>query len=101
VAAVAAEVAAGTARETISARFHNTLATATAGACVQIARAHGVSLVVLGGGVFQNRLLLEGVAARVESAGLRALVPERLPPNDGAISFGQAAIAAASRREGP
>ena len=65
-------------------------------ACVQIARTHGVSLVVLGGGVFQNRLLLEGVAARVESAGLRALVAERLPPNDGAISYGQAAIAAAA-----
>jgi len=100
IAAVAADVAAGAARETISARFHSTLATATARACVQIARAHGVSLVVLGGGVFQNRLLLEGVAARVESAGLRALVPERLPPNDGAISYGQAAIAAAAVRGG-
>ncbi len=100
IAAVAADVAAGAARETISARFHSTLATATARACLQIARAHGVSLVVLGGGVFQNRLLLEGVAARVESAGLRALVAERLPPNDGAISYGQAAIAAAAVRGG-
>ena len=101
IAAVAAEVAAGTAIETISARFHNTLATATARACVRIARASGVSLVVLGGGVFQNRLLLEGVAAGVESAGLRVLVPERLPPNDGAISYGQAAIAAASPLAAP
>jgi hydrogenase maturation protein HypF len=101
IAAVSADVAAGTARGTISARFHNTLATATARACVRIARAHGVSLVVLGGGVFQNRLLLEGVAARVESAGLRVLVPERLPPNDGSISYGQAAIAAAAAAAGP
>jgi hydrogenase maturation protein HypF len=96
IAAVSADVAAGTARGTISARFYNTLATGTARACVRIARAHGVSLVVLGGGVYQNRLLLEGVAARVESAGLRVLVPERLPPNDGSISYGQAAIAAAA-----
>ena len=50
---------------------------------------------MLSGGVFQNRLLLETVAAGLERAGLRVLVPERLPPNDGGISFGQAAVAAA------
>jgi hydrogenase maturation protein HypF len=96
IVAVAEQIAAGVTRETVSARFHNTLAAASADACVQIARARGVPLVVLGGGVFQNRLLLEGVAGRVEQAGLRVLVPERLPPNDGAISYGQAAIAAAT-----
>jgi hydrogenase maturation protein HypF len=51
--------------------------------------------VVLSGGVFQNRLLLEATAALLERAGLRVLVPALLPPNDGGISFGQAAIAAA------
>jgi hydrogenase maturation protein HypF len=35
------------------------------------------------------------VAERVVGAGLRVLVPERVPPNDGGISFGQAAVAAA------
>jgi hydrogenase maturation protein HypF len=95
IAAIAADIAAGVARETVSARFHNTLAAATAHACVRTARDHGVPTVVLGGGVFQNRLLLEGVAARVQRAGLRVLVPERLAPNDGAICYGQAAIAAA------
>jgi hydrogenase maturation protein HypF len=50
--------------------------------------------VVLSGGVFQNRLLLERTAALLDEAGLRVLVPERLPPNDGGISFGQAAVAA-------
>jgi hydrogenase maturation protein HypF len=52
--------------------------------------------VVLSGGVFQNRRLLEAVAAGLERAGLRALVPERLPVNDGGIAYGQAAVAAAT-----
>jgi hydrogenase maturation protein HypF len=86
----------GASPATVSARFHRGLATATAHACVAIARAAGLSLVVLAGGVFQNRLLLEQTLAEVHCAGLRVLVPERLPPNDGAISYGQAAIAAAA-----
>jgi hydrogenase maturation protein HypF len=96
IAAVAVEIAAGGAREIVSARFHNTLIAATASACVRIARERDLATVVLGGGVFQNRLLLEGVAELVTAAGLRVLTPERLPPNDGGISYGQAAIAAAS-----
>ena len=55
---------------------------------------------MLAGGVFQNRLLLERVAAGLETAGLRVLTPERLPANDGAISYGQAAVAAASANGG-
>jgi hydrogenase maturation protein HypF len=45
--------------------------------------------------VFQNRLLLERTSALLTAVGLRVLVPERLPPNDGGIAFGQAAVAAA------
>ena len=80
---------------TISARFHNGLAEATATACAQAACDRDIETVVLSGGVFQNRLLLERAAALVTAHGLRVLVPERLPPNDGGISFGQAAVAAA------
>ena len=45
--------------------------------------------------MFQNKLLLELTAAALEDAGMRVLVPERLPPNDGQIAFGQVAVAAA------
>ena len=55
---------------------------------------HGLATVVLSGGAFQNRLLLESTARRLEEAGLRVLLPRRLPPNDGGIAFGQAAVAA-------
>ena len=55
----------------------------------------GVDVVVLSGGVFQNRLLLTWTAERLEALGLRVLSPERLPANDGGISYGQAAVAAA------
>ena len=51
--------------------------------------------VALSGGTFQNRVLLERVAADLRRSGLRVLIPERLPPNDGGISYGQAAVAAA------
>jgi hydrogenase maturation protein HypF len=50
---------------------------------------------VLSGGVFQNRLLLARTASLLRTAGLRVLVPERLPPNDGGIAYGQLAVASA------
>ncbi len=79
----------------ISARVHRSIALATAKACAQIAGVHATQTVVLSGGVFQNRRLLEETVAALGNAGLRVLIPQRLPANDGAISFGQAAIAAA------
>ena len=64
-------------------------------ACSAIAAERGAELVVLSGGVFANRRLLESVAAGLIGAGLRVLTPDRLPVGDGGISYGQAAIAAA------
>ncbi len=81
----------------VAARFHNAIATATATACLMLAEERDIGTVVLSGGSFQNRELLEAVAAALQHAGLRVLVPERLPPNDGGISYGQAAVAAALR----
>lgn len=92
--AIVADLAAGVDAGTISARFHAGLAEATAAACAAAAEARGLDAVALGGGVFQNRLLLERTVACLRGAGLRPLLPERLPPNDGAISYGQAAVAA-------
>jgi hydrogenase maturation protein HypF len=79
----------------VAACVHAAVAAATATAIERIAHRRGLGDAVLSGGCFQNRMLLEAVSARLATAGMRVLVPERLPPNDGGISFGQAAIAAA------
>jgi hydrogenase maturation protein HypF len=76
----------------ISARFHRAIAAWTAAALADT----GCELTVLSGGVFQNRLLLRLTAAELRARGARVLTPERLPANDGGISYGQAAVAAQS-----
>jgi len=96
IGAIAADVAAGAPPGVVSARFHRGLAQATATACAVAAERAGTGLVVLGGGVFHNRLLVSGTVALLERAGLRVLTAERLPAGDGGIAFGQAAVAAAT-----
>ncbi|MGE5282739.1 MAG: carbamoyltransferase HypF [Chloroflexota bacterium] len=95
--ALVADLVGGAEPADVSARFHNALAGATAAALAATAAARGLDTAVLSGGVFQNRLLLERTVERLRAAGLRVLAPERLPPNDGGIAYGQAAVAAAPR----
>jgi hydrogenase maturation protein HypF len=95
VRAVVEERRRGVPAAVISARFHNALAAATAEACARAAGRCGTGTVVLSGGVFQNRRLLERTGELLRAAGLRVLVPEALPPNDGGIAYGQLAVAAA------
>ena len=80
---------------TVAQPVHSSIAHVTVSACARLAARHGTETVVLAGGVFANRRLLESTTAGLEQAGLRTLTPERLPANDGGISYGQAAIAAA------
>jgi hydrogenase maturation protein HypF len=89
------DACAGESAGVISARFHDALARATASALLLLADRQGVEVVVLSGGTFQNRVLLERVTATLRRSGLRVLTPALLPPGDGGISYGQAAIAAA------
>ena len=100
VAAVAREVKQGVAIPRVAARFHNAVAEVTAQGCVRAAERGETELVVLSGGVFQNRRLLEQTSALLGAAGLRVLLPERLPANDGGIAYGQLAVAAAREAAG-
>ncbi len=82
-------------------RFHATLVAALTRAAITICEARALTAVALAGGCFQNRLLSEGLAEALGAAGLRVLLPEAFPCNDGGVSLGQAAVAAAAwRREG-
>jgi hydrogenase maturation protein HypF len=92
--AVAADVERGRDVGAIASRFHAAVAGATVDACSRLAATHHLDVIVLGGGVFQNRRLLESVADGLVASGLRVLIPERLPIGDGGISYGQAAVAA-------
>ena len=98
VRAVVEDLGRGVAPAVIAARFHNGLAEAVAGACALLREATGLSAVALSGGVFQNLLLLERLVALLELRGFRVLRHRRVPPNDGGISLGQAAVAGASDR---
>jgi hydrogenase maturation protein HypF len=85
----------------LAAQFHESIAAGTDQLAARLAADAGLGTVVLSGGCFQNARLLVSLRARLEARGLRVLVPQRLSPNDGAVSFGQAVVAAAllSREE--
>jgi hydrogenase maturation protein HypF len=79
----------------LAAAFHASLTWATAELIRRLVEATGLGTIVLSGGVFQNARLLESLVGKLESMDLQVLIPRRLSPNDGAISYGQAAVAAA------
>jgi hydrogenase maturation protein HypF len=79
---------------TLAADFHRGLAAGLAAAARALAEAHGIEVVVLSGGVFQNRRLLEDLSRRLGESRLEVWTNHRVPPNDGGISLGQAAVAA-------
>jgi hydrogenase maturation protein HypF len=86
IAALEAGREGGRAPEDLAASFHQALAQGI----LEAARQAGAGTVALGGGCFQNALLLELTASALESAGFEVLIPRELPPNDGAIAAGQA-----------
>jgi hydrogenase maturation protein HypF len=87
--------AAGADIHELAAVFHESVAAATDSLAARVAAAAHLGTVVLGGGCFQNARLLISLRARLETRGLRVLTARQLPPNDGAVSYGQAAVAAA------
>ncbi len=81
----------------IAARFHHTVVAAVVHTAATLCEQHETETLVLSGGVFQNRLLLEQSSSLLRDRGLKVLSPQLLPVNDGGLALGQAVIANASR----
>ncbi len=86
------DLAAGRPRPQLAAAFHETIAAAAAEKCAELG---GAAAVVLSGGTFQNLRLLDSATRRLQALGFTVLSHRLVPPNDGGLSYGQAAIAAA------
>ncbi|MFO1427645.1 MAG: hypothetical protein U1F11_11900 [Steroidobacteraceae bacterium] len=76
--------------------LHRSLGAAIAALASRLAAQQPIAGIGLAGGVFQNRVLVEDVLARLADRGLEVLLPQRLPANDAAIAFGQLVEAGAS-----
>jgi hydrogenase maturation protein HypF len=78
----------------IARAFQRGLAQGLRDALVDTCRTQNLSILVLSGGVFQNELLLEDLRSLLEKEALQIWTNYAVPPNDGGISLGQAAVAA-------
>lgn len=78
----------------IACAFHLGVASGLCDAVTMLCDRHDADTVVLSGGVFQNELLLVAVKALLEGRRIRIWTNAAVPPNDGGISLGQAALAA-------
>jgi hydrogenase maturation protein HypF len=95
IGAVANEVRKGVSAAVIARRFHSTVVEIIAAVCGRLRRDTGLEAVVLSGGVFLNALLTQEVSARLRGEGFRVYRHRLVPPNDGGLSLGQLAVAAA------
>ena len=92
------DVLAGIPPTKISARFHNGLAEMVRETVLKISADTGIRKVMLSGGVWQNITLLGRTLSLLKDAWVRVYIHKEVPPNDGGLSLGQAAVAAARLR---
>ena len=88
-------LAEGTAVEVLAARFQETIGAVTQQLCLDVRAATGLRVVALSGGVFQNQWLAATLVRRLTADGFEVWTNQKVPANDGGISYGQAAVAAA------
>ena len=88
-------------RATIAAHFHQGLIHVLVDACALLAAQHTLKTVVLSGGVLQNVLLFTHLQTHLQARGLTVLTHSQVPTNDGGLSLGQTAIAAAQLLQPP
>jgi hydrogenase maturation protein HypF len=92
---VAEDVSRGVKGKNIATRFHSAVILSCIDMCIQIRAQTGINVVALGGGVFQNRIILRHVMRGLIEKGFQVCINRMLPPNDGGISYGQGVTALA------
>ncbi|MFQ6133148.1 MAG: carbamoyltransferase HypF [Armatimonadota bacterium] len=95
---VVEDVQAGATVGDIAARFHNTVIDFVVETVRRLAAQTGLRQVVLSGGCFQNQTLVTGLLPALTAIGLEPYIHHLVPPNDGGLSLGQAAVAMARSR---
>ena len=93
--AIVSDIQQGVPTDYIAGCFHRSIAQLLATACCEARQQTGLNIVALSGGVFQNQLLHERLMALLEGLAFQVYINRRVPPNDGGLSLGQLAIAAA------
>jgi hydrogenase maturation protein HypF len=78
----------------MAAAFHVAVASLIAEVAVRVRSATGLALVALSGGVFQNVLVTRLAQTALSEQGFAVLTHRLVPPNDGGLALGQAAVAA-------
>ena len=81
----------------IARAFQRSVARGLSNAALELCRRHKLDALVLSGGVFQNELLLEDMKSFLAGGPVEIWTNHAVPPNDGGISLGQAALAALTR----
>lgn len=77
----------------VAARFHNSIALIVREVCLSIRQHYDLNEVALSGGVFQNMTLLKRTLALLRAENFKIYTHRLVPPNDGGLALGQAAIA--------
>jgi hydrogenase maturation protein HypF len=85
----------GLEKPAIARRFHEAIAHGILEATLRLEDSKYFEAVVLSGGVFQNRLLTERSLELLTARGFKVWINREVPANDGGISLGQVAMAAA------
>jgi hydrogenase maturation protein HypF len=93
---IAGDVSAGVPAAAVARRFHTAVVEMVVEVCRRLRHETGIETVVLSGGVFLNRLLTTEVSSGLKNAGFWTFRHRLVPPNDGGLSLGQLAVAAAS-----
>jgi hydrogenase maturation protein HypF len=91
---------AGRAAGPLAAAFQATVAQVTREILAEARNRTGVGIVCLSGGVFQNRRLASDLLRALAGDGFEVFINRRVPVNDGGVSYGQAAVAAARLSSG-